>query len=60
MIRLCAEGMAGDPTAFERAWTLRVGDYDTCIAAHYLARVQPDARCVRSELDDRDGAQVVT
>ncbi len=36
--------MAGDPTAFERAWSLRVDDYDASIAAHYLARVQPDAR----------------
>jgi hypothetical protein len=36
--------MAGDPTAFERAWEARVDDYDACIAAHYLARVQPDAR----------------
>jgi hypothetical protein len=44
VIRLCAEGMAGDPTAFERAWEARVDDYDACIAAHYLARVQPDAR----------------
>ena len=36
--------MAGDPTAFERAWAERVDDLDACIAAHYLARVQPDAR----------------
>ena len=36
--------MAGDPTAFERAWSLRVDDYDASIAAHYLARVQPDTR----------------
>ena len=35
--------MAGDPTAFERAWSARVDDFDACIAAHYLARVQPDA-----------------
>ena len=36
--------MAGDPTAFERAWSARVDDFDACIAAHYLARVQPDAQ----------------
>jgi len=36
--------MAGDPTAFERAWSARVDDLDACIAAHYLARVQPDAQ----------------
>ena len=31
-------------TAFERAWAARVDDFDACIAAHYLARVQPDAQ----------------
>jgi len=36
--------MAGDPTAFERAWSARVDELDACIAAHYLARVQPDAQ----------------
>ena len=36
--------MAGDLTAFERAWAEHVDDFDACIAAHYLARVQPDAR----------------
>jgi hypothetical protein len=36
--------MAGDPSAFERAWAARVDDFDACIAAHYLARVQPDAQ----------------
>ena len=45
VVRLCADGMAtGDPTAFERAWAARVDDYDACVAAHYLARVHPDAR----------------
>ena len=44
VVRLCADGMAGDPTAFQRAWEARVDDFDACIAAHYLARVQPDAQ----------------
>jgi hypothetical protein len=42
VVRLCADGMAGDPTAFMRAWEARVDDFDACVAAHYLARVQPD------------------
>jgi hypothetical protein len=42
VVRLCADGMAGDPTAFARAWEARVDDFDACVAAHYLARVQPD------------------
>jgi hypothetical protein len=28
VVRLCADGMAGDPTAFERAWSARVDDFD--------------------------------
>jgi hypothetical protein len=44
VVRLCADGMAGDPSAFLRAWEARVDDFDACIAAHYLARVQPDAQ----------------
>jgi hypothetical protein len=44
VVRLCADGMAGDPTAFERAWEARVDDFDACVAAHYLARVQQDAQ----------------
>jgi hypothetical protein len=35
--------MTGDPALFERAWELRSDDFDACVAAHYLARHQPDA-----------------
>jgi SAM-dependent methyltransferase len=34
--------MTGDPALFERAWELRTDDFDACVAAHYLARHQPD------------------
>jgi hypothetical protein len=44
VVRLCADGMAGDPTAFQRAWEARADDFDACVAAHYLAHVQPDAQ----------------
>jgi hypothetical protein len=48
VVKLCSRGMQAecegrDDVArrlFERAWAERSGDYDTCIAAHYLARHQ--------------------
>jgi len=39
------EGDAAEARArFERAWAIRQDDFDACVAAHYLARHQPDAR----------------
>ena len=49
VVALCAAGMAAEGTPaearafFERAWAARRDDYDACIAAHYLARHQPNA-----------------
>ena len=49
VVALCAAGMAveGDAAAarllFEQAWQARTDDYDASIAAHFLARHQPDA-----------------
>ncbi len=48
VVRLCAAGisaeMAGrlDEAAglYQQAWDARADDYDACIVAHYLARVQ--------------------
>jgi hypothetical protein len=50
VIRLCIEGtqaeFAGRPDEarrlYEPAWEERTDDYEACIAAHYVARVQPD------------------
>lgn len=50
-VALCAEGMRaeaqGDPAAaraaFGRAWEASVDTYGAVVAAHYLARHQPDA-----------------
>jgi tetratricopeptide (TPR) repeat protein len=43
VVQLCAQGMmTGDPGLFERAWEARSDDFDACVAAHYLARHQPD------------------
>ncbi|HWS34531.1 MAG TPA: hypothetical protein VN408_17550 [Actinoplanes sp.] len=50
VLRLCQEGMRaeadgrpGDAEAlFERAWDARTGDYDACVAAHYVARRQTE------------------
>jgi hypothetical protein len=48
VVVLCAQGMAveGTPGAarplFEQAWAARRDDYDAAIAAHYLARHQPN------------------
>jgi hypothetical protein len=45
VVQLCAQGMmTGDPGLFERAWEARSDDFDACVAAHYLARHQPDAQ----------------
>lgn len=50
VIRLCAQGMEAEQAQradearalFEQAWETRSNDYEGCIAAHYLARHQPD------------------
>lgn len=49
VVKLCAEGieteLGGEPLLakdlYEKAWTDRSNDLEACIAAHYLARVQP-------------------
>lgn len=51
VVQLCAEGMKAEGehrqedarALFERAWTLSTDDYEAAIAAHYVARHQPDA-----------------
>jgi hypothetical protein len=51
VVRLCAEGMEAERSGryddaralFKEAWDRRRNDYEGCIAAHYLARHQPDA-----------------
>ena len=51
VVQMCAEGMQlegqarlGDArSAFEKAWRLAESAYERCIAAHYLARHQPNA-----------------
>jgi hypothetical protein len=49
VVALCAAGMQveGEPdkarALFEQAWEVRQNDFDASIAAHYLARHQPDA-----------------
>ena len=49
VIALCAAGMQveGEPekarALFEQAWAARQDDFDASVAAHYLARHQPDA-----------------
>lgn len=48
VVMLCAEGieaeMAGHfevaATCYARAWDICINDFDSCIVAHYLARVQ--------------------
>lgn len=46
VVALCAAGMAcnggtGEARSlFQQAWAARRDDYDACVAAHYLARVQ--------------------
>jgi len=52
VVALCAAGMAHDGPPgdalvfFERAWAERRDDFEACVAAHYLARVQPTAAAV--------------
>ena len=51
VVRLCAQGMEAESDGrpqdasalFQRAWDARTNDYEGCIAAHYVARSQPDA-----------------
>jgi 8-oxo-dGTP diphosphatase len=51
VLKLCADGMIAEQEGrqeeaaalFTRAWELGADDYDRCVAAHYLARHQPDA-----------------
>lgn len=48
VVALCAAGMAagGDATAaadcFTQAWAARTNDFEAAVAAHYVARIQPD------------------
>jgi hypothetical protein len=50
VVKLCVEGMAAESenrfddarALYQRAWDERSDDYEGCIAAHYLARVQVD------------------
>ena len=49
VVALCAAGMnAGGDAAtagdcFARAWAKRTNDFEAAVAAHYMARTQPDA-----------------
>lgn len=49
VVALCAEGMAvgGDAAAahdfFARAWAARSDDFEAAVAAHFVARTQPNA-----------------
>jgi tetratricopeptide (TPR) repeat protein len=48
VVKLCAEGMRAETEGryadaralFERAWLTSQDDYEACIAAHYVARLQ--------------------
>jgi hypothetical protein len=48
VVRLCAEGINSETAGkadeatrlYQEAWEARTDDYEACIAAHYLARVQ--------------------
>ena len=50
VVRLCAQGVGAEGRArpdeasalFRQAWDARTNDYEGCIAAHYMARHQPD------------------
>ena len=52
VVKLCADGMQAEGQGrpqdaralFERAWSIAADDYEACIAAHYVARHQPDER----------------
>jgi len=49
IVKLCAEGIQAEmegnhDTArqlYTEAWHLRTNDYESCIVAHYMARIQP-------------------
>jgi tetratricopeptide (TPR) repeat protein len=48
VVRLCAEGISAEMAGkadeakrlYQQAWEARTDDYEACIVAHYLARVQ--------------------
>ncbi len=48
VVKLCAEGVAAEmqrdfetaAALYTRAWALQNNDYEACIVAHYMARVQ--------------------
>ncbi len=52
VVLLCVHGMEAEQNGelararelFEQAWSERTSDVEACIAAHYLARHQPDAQ----------------
>lgn len=51
VVKLCAEGIAAEMAGrvakaaalYQQAWEARSDDYDACIVAHYMARVQSSA-----------------
>ncbi len=51
VVTLCAEGIAAEMAGrvaeaaalYRQAWEIRSDDYDACIVAHYMARVQSGA-----------------
>jgi tetratricopeptide (TPR) repeat protein len=52
VVKLCAQGIAAEIAGkveeaaelYQQAWMARADDYDACIAAHYVARVQRTAQ----------------
>lgn len=48
VVRLCAEGIGAEMSGkveeatrlYQEAWEVRADDYEACIVAHYMARVQ--------------------
>jgi tetratricopeptide (TPR) repeat protein len=48
IVKLCAEGISAEmaglvdeaASLYQQAWDARTDDYDACIVAHYLARIQ--------------------
>jgi tetratricopeptide (TPR) repeat protein len=67
VVKLCAEGMRAEGEGryadarnlFQQAWAARQDDFDACVAAHYLARLQDsleDARRWNQEAVDRADA----
>lgn len=51
VVKLCAEGMEAEGAGqldmahacFQQAWAARQDDFESCIAAHFMARHQPPA-----------------